>query len=187
MTIEHELLHQWIRSHYFGKYRATVSDNSDSTGRGRLLVKLPALLNNLEVWAMPCVPYAGAGVGFFTLPEKNTGVWIEFEQGHLSSPVWTGFFWQDDQLPSEAAGSSKKVWKTSGVTITIDDAAGQITIVNSNQSQITIANDIELQVKPSKVTVAASSISSECSSSSVEVSPLSVAVNKEALQITAAG
>ena len=54
----------WVRSRYFGKYRGTVTDNADPTSRGRLKVNVPAVLGDLEVWAMPCVPYAGDGVGF---------------------------------------------------------------------------------------------------------------------------
>ncbi len=84
--MDHELTEQlleWVRSHYFGKYRGTVEDNNDTTGRGRLQVSVPSLLGNNKVWAMPCVPYAGDQVGFFCLPEQQTGVWVEFEGGDL--------------------------------------------------------------------------------------------------------
>ena len=183
MNVEPDLILHWIRSHYFGKYRGTVSDNSDSTSRGRLKVKVPSVLGDLEVWAMPCVPYAGSQVGFFTLPDTGTGVWVEFEAGDPSYPVWTGFFWGDGDLPSEASSSSTKVWKTGGVTITIDDDAGEITIVNQSQSKITVASDIELEVDPGKVTISADSVTSECGTGSVEVSATGVNVNDGALQV----
>ena len=51
-----ELLQQlldWVRSRYFGKYRGTVSDNTDPASRGRIKVRVPAVLGDLEVWAMP--------------------------------------------------------------------------------------------------------------------------------------
>src|SRR5262245_31334879 len=35
-----ELLLTWIKGHFFGKYRGTVSDNADPTNRGRLKVKV---------------------------------------------------------------------------------------------------------------------------------------------------
>jgi len=183
MNVDPELIFHWIRSHYFGKYRGTVSDNSDPTSRGRLKVKIPSVLKDQEVWAMPCVPYAGSQVGFFTLPDTGTGVWVEFEAGDPSFPVWTGFFWGDNDLPSEATGASTKVWKTGGVTITIDDDAGDITIENSSESKITVSNDIELLVDPGKVTIAADSVKSECGSGTVEVSSTGVNVNDGALQV----
>ena len=45
--MDHDVLAQlldWVRSRYFGKYRGTVTDNADATQRGRLKVKVPAVL-----------------------------------------------------------------------------------------------------------------------------------------------
>jgi uncharacterized protein involved in type VI secretion and phage assembly len=183
MNFDSDLILHWIRSHYFGKYRGTVSDNADPTTRGRLKVKVPSVLGDLELWAMPCVPYAGSQVGFFTLPETGTGVWVEFEAGDPSYPVWTGFFWGDNDLPSEATGASAKVWKTGGMTMTIDDDAGEITIVNQSEAKITMASDIQIEVDPSKVTISTDSVTSECTPGSVEVSSTGVSVNSGALQV----
>ncbi|MEP6714012.1 MAG: phage baseplate assembly protein V [Terriglobia bacterium] len=178
-----ETILQWIRSRYFGKYRGTVSDNSDSTARGRLKVKVPSVLGDVELWAMPCVPYAGSKVGFFTLPEAGTGVWVEFEAGDPSYPVWSGFFWGDNDLPSEASGASTKVWKTAKVTITIDDDAGSITITNEDEATITVSDSIELKVDPGTVTIATDSVTSECGTGKVEISATGVSIDDGALQV----
>ena len=69
------------RPHYFGKYRGTVANNLDPLGRGRLQVSVPAVLGDVSAWAMPCVPYAGPNLGFYTMPEIGTGIWVEFEAG----------------------------------------------------------------------------------------------------------
>ncbi len=123
----------WMRSHFFGKYRGLVTDNADPTQRARLKVKVPAVLGDLEVWAMPCVPYAGDGAGFHTLPEPGTGVWIEFEAGDPSYPVWTGCFWADGQLPEDNAGNTaaaplKILRSESGLMVTLDDDAQAISL-----------------------------------------------------------
>ena len=65
---------------HYGKYRGQVSDNADPEGLGRLRVVVPALLNEAAVWAMPCVPYAGDGVGLFAMPPIGSAVWVEFGQ-----------------------------------------------------------------------------------------------------------
>src|SRR2546422_7761344 len=124
--VTQELL-TWVRSHYFGKYRGIVTDNQDKTNRGRLKVQVPALLGTLEVWALPCVPYAGDGVGFYSLPEAKTGVWIEFEGGDLSYPVWTGCFWADNELP-DPGGPDIKIWKTQKLKVRIDDANDEMKV-----------------------------------------------------------
>jgi len=70
-------------------------------------------------WALPCVPYAGKGVGLFLIPPVNAFVWIEFEQGDLDYPIWSGCFWGDNDTPASPAEPEMKVLKTDAGTITI--------------------------------------------------------------------
>ena len=79
---------------YFGKYRGQVVDNRDPEGLARLQVVVPALLQRAAVWAMPCVPYAGDGIGLFALPPIGAAVWVEFEGGDMDYPIWAGCFWR---------------------------------------------------------------------------------------------
>jgi uncharacterized protein involved in type VI secretion and phage assembly len=123
----------FTRSHYFGKHRGIVTDNNDPTHRGRLKVKVRNLLGDLELWAMPCVPYAGKRMGFYNLPEVKTGVWIEFESGNLTYPIWTGCFWEDDQLPENQEGTEAslplKILRTkAGLLLAFDDDNQTITL-----------------------------------------------------------
>ncbi|MCB1831203.1 MAG: baseplate assembly protein, partial [Gammaproteobacteria bacterium] len=65
---------------FFGKYRGSVENNVDPQMMGRIQVSVPAVLGDGTLsWAMPCVPYAGPGVGLFTLPPNGANVWVEFE------------------------------------------------------------------------------------------------------------
>ncbi len=135
-----ELL-EWTRNKFFGKYRGLVTDNADSTNRGRVKVKVPAVLNELEVWALPCLPYAGDNVGLYTIPEAGAGVWVEFEGGDPSFPIWTGGFWADDQLPKDeqnnkAAPSLRMLRSEKGLMITFNDDSEVITISDSDGSNI---------------------------------------------------
>ena len=54
---------------------------------------------------MPCVPYAGPKVGFAFLPEIGSGVWIEFEGGDVSYPIWVGGYWRAGEFPAGAAAA----------------------------------------------------------------------------------
>src|SRR6266496_2920758 len=127
----------WVKGHFFGKYRGTVSDNDDQSKRGRLKVKVPVVLGTFEVWAMPCVPYAGNGVGFYSLPEIGTGVWVEFEGGDPSYPIWSGCYWTDNELP-DSGGADIKIWKTSKVTMRIDDNNDELKMENTKGSKVTL-------------------------------------------------
>jgi uncharacterized protein involved in type VI secretion and phage assembly len=125
-----------VRKEFFGKYRGTVVDNVDPLKRGRLRVRVPAVLSSVEVWAMPCVPYAGPNLGFYAMPENGTGVWIEFEAGDVSYPIWTGCFWNENDVDQADADPKIKFLKTKKFTLRIDDGNGEIIIENDSGSQI---------------------------------------------------
>jgi hypothetical protein len=76
---------------FFGKYRGTVVDKDDPRQIGRIRALVPVVTGDEEsVWAMPCVPF---GSDLSIVPDIGTQVWIEFEQGDPSHPIWTGCWW----------------------------------------------------------------------------------------------
>jgi uncharacterized protein involved in type VI secretion and phage assembly len=82
---------------FFGKYRGTVVNNADPLQRGRLLVQVPDVLGLVpSSWAEACVPLAGPtgpAMGVYMVPPNGAGVWVEFEQGDPSHPIWVGCRW----------------------------------------------------------------------------------------------
>lgn len=110
---------------FFGKYRGTVANNIDPQQMGRLQVSVPAVLGDGQLsWALPCLPFAGPGVGFFTLPPNGANVWVEFEGGDPDYPIWSGCFWGLGEAPATPAIEQMKVLKTDMATITINDLPG---------------------------------------------------------------
>jgi hypothetical protein len=130
-----------LSQRYYGKYRGTVVATDDDTKRGRLKVTVPAVRGEEEIWAMPCAPYAGDGVGFFALPPAGTSVWVEFEGGALNQPIWAGCFWKDGELDAADAVEGVAFWYTPGVKLRIDNDAGSMEIETSGGSKITIKGD----------------------------------------------
>ena len=185
--MEHDLLEQlldYVRSRYFGKYRAVVTDNADPTRRGRLQVRVPAVLGDLTVWAMPCVPYAGAGVGFYSLPESGAGVWVEFEGGDPSYPIWVGCFWADGQLP-DASDANIKIWKTASLTLRMDDSSDEWLAEASSGAKVMISADVVAESGRASVTVGSSGVVSDGGGAGkVEVTTSAVRINNGALEVT---
>lgn len=143
----------WVQSRHFGKHRGMVVDVEDPTHRGRLKVRVPAVLGDLAVWAMPCVPYAGDGIGLYAIPETGSGVWVEFEEGDLSFPIWTGAFWGDDQLPESEEGAQatpplKIIRSEKGLMVTMDDGSQTISVSDEDGSNI-----LTIEVTAGKITV----------------------------------
>lgn len=143
MTTSDEILARLIErveGRYYGKYRGMVSDNADPDNLGRIRAKVPRLLGDEETgWALPAFPYGGAAEqGLFLVPDVGAGVWIEFEGGDLSYPIWTGTWFTSGAIP-ESAQPGQKVLKTkSGHKIVLDDDGESVEISDSNGNTITM-------------------------------------------------
>jgi hypothetical protein len=76
---------------FYGRYRGTVANNVDPQRLGRLQVVVPDVLGDEScVWAEPATPLDGSNMGIFFVPDNNTGVWVEFQQGDPNYAIWTG-------------------------------------------------------------------------------------------------
>ncbi len=137
---------------FYGKYRGVVIDNRDPLLIGRIRATVPDVLGDRESeWAMPCAPFGGPGMGFFALPAPGAGVWVEFEQGDLHRPIWSGVWWASaaEVPPVVVTPPYGKVVVRSegGHTITLDDTAGGggITLETaSGQRLVLSASGVEL-------------------------------------------
>jgi uncharacterized protein involved in type VI secretion and phage assembly len=153
------------RRQYFGKYRGMVLANTDPMQMGRVMVQVPDVLGvSTSSWAMPCFPVTGKGMGFWSIPQIGTGVWVEFEQGDVDHPIWSGCWYgsvsdvpsialatipplssvvmqtaaqatfQISDLPGPTGGVLLKI--ASGAMIAINDVG--ITITNGKGATITL-------------------------------------------------
>jgi hypothetical protein len=150
-------LAEQARSRYYGKYRGVVADNNDPKALGRIRAKVPEVLLDVESpWALPCVPYAGPNQGHYALPPVDAGVWIEFEGGDPSRPIWSGCWWANDELPKNESGSDatpkrRIIRSETGLLVALDDDSGKISISDDNASNV-----ITIEVNAGKVRLQAS-------------------------------
>jgi uncharacterized protein involved in type VI secretion and phage assembly len=122
---------------HWGPHRGTVVSNEDPKGRGRLQMKVPEVLGDVvSGWAAPCAAFAGPQAGFFAVPEVGAGVWVAFEAGDPSRPVWLGGWWGDDQAPEKAKPAQKVLRTPSGHTVKLDDEGKAITITDCNSQTV---------------------------------------------------
>jgi uncharacterized protein involved in type VI secretion and phage assembly len=160
---------------FHGKYRGTVTANVDPQRRGRVQVSCPAVLvDGQQAWALPSSPYAGAGVGLFTVPPVGANVWVEFEGGDIDYPILAGCFWGEREAPSTTGQASMKVLKTDCLTLTIDDTPGSggVTLqVDGSTGPLTIKLDT-------------SGITLSNGGMKVQLGTASVSVNDGALEVS---
>jgi len=122
--------------HFYGKYRGLVVDNEDPLKIGRLQALVPAVLGETTSgWAIPCAPYAGTGAGFYAIPMIGAGVWIEFEAGDVSRPLWSGAWWAEGEVPMDEQSTpsepTRKIMRSDlGLLVSMDDEEQTITIAD---------------------------------------------------------
>lgn len=161
---------------FYGKYRGKVSNNFDPERKGRIQVVVPEVLGDGRLsWALPCVPFAGPGVGFFALPPIDANVWVEFEGGDPDVPIWSGCFWDSGQVPAKLATSQMTVLKTQAVTLQLSDVAGAGGLtVEVNPPAVSV---------PLKMTFTSSGIEIRNGKNSIKLTAAGVNVNDGALEV----
>jgi uncharacterized protein involved in type VI secretion and phage assembly len=169
---------------YYGTYKGIVTDNTDPQDQGRVKVRMPELGRDeaLEFFAYPISPFAGDGFGIFFPPEVDARVWIVFEGGNPTMPLYLGGWWPNpskapggSQVPAEASpnGQSplvREIRTKGGHRIIFDDGTDPgITIETQNGSSIQI-KDSEGTVK----IIATQEVSVEALTVTVEATQVSV-------------
>ncbi len=152
---------EFLDSHVFGKYRGIVREVGDGDDLGFVRAEVPEIFGSeLSPWATPSVPFAGNQHGWVTIPEEDDGVWIEFEGGNLSKPIWTGFWWAQGEIPTPSGPKTRLLATTEGHKFVLDDEGSEIKIEHADGPSITLTgNGITLSVGAKKIEISDSSVS----------------------------
>ena len=137
---------------YFGKYRGSVISNEDPLKMGRIQAQVPDVFGlATSGWAMPALPLAGPQVATYAIPPKGAGVWVEFEHGDKSFPVWTGCWWGDQgEVPASALAGDLSVPNivlqpqagTQGApTVILSGSGDSITLTTAGGASLVITGD----------------------------------------------
>jgi uncharacterized protein involved in type VI secretion and phage assembly len=145
---------------YLGRYRGEVLDVEDPKSIGRVKVKVPEVLGDVDSgWALPSFAASGDGSGIYAIPPVGAGVWVEFEAGDLGRPVWAGGWHKDGALPKDVTPKKFVIQTPGGHVVTLDDDGAKVEIKESGGNTIVMdSNGIELKVGGQKVTIGSSSV-----------------------------
>jgi len=130
------------RSRHFGKYRGVVRNVEDPDRLGRIRALVPAVYGDQDSpWAMPALPFAGAQHGMSLIPEVGDSVWIEFEAGDISLPIWTGCFWTSGQRPTPDGVKARVLATSMGHQVLIDEDANEMKLIHPGGAEIILNGD----------------------------------------------
>jgi len=83
------------RPRFFGVYSGVVTNNVDPNNVNRLSICVPQVTGEESLDLVPgCFPPILSG--YIVLPNVGDKVWVIFESGDLSYPVWMGVFTPQD-------------------------------------------------------------------------------------------
>ena len=125
----------------FGVANATVLDNIDLLGEGRIQISLP-WLPGFQPWARVATPMAGSMRGAYFMPQVGDEVLVAFNHGDVREPFILGGLWNTIDRPPAALPTdpvSKRIIRTpTGQEISFDDLLQTVTISNTTQQSLTL-------------------------------------------------
>ncbi|SEW26377.1 Uncharacterized conserved protein, implicated in type VI secretion and phage assembly [Chitinophaga sp. YR573] len=117
---------------------ATVVENNDPKGLGRIKVKFRWMQQGQTPWIRVVSSSGGGDKGLFIMPEVGEEIIAEFEGGNAEQPFVIGSTYNGKAKSSYGnAGNDVKALKTrSGNMIVLNDAAGSVTVTDKNGSSM---------------------------------------------------
>lgn len=104
-----------------GIYRGVITNNIDPAGMNRLYVSIPVLTGSHAMWAFPCI------TGPVPEVRNGDGVWIMFEGGDISYPIWMGFFGRTELAePDKYPATTRFQWDYDTSVVMADPGAGKV-------------------------------------------------------------
>lgn len=180
--------------HYYGKYAGLVVDNAapaSGAHRGDVVVTVPGILEEtadgsgsqpLQVTASPSfLP------GFFFVPNQGDAVWVEFVDGDINYPIWTGVWYPPGDTPQTVAAAAptldQRVIRTrSGQVIQFDDTDGSEQLVIKDEK-----NKASITFDKNGITITSDTgIALICGQSSLKLSDQQIVLSRPAVTLTVA-
>jgi outer membrane protein OmpA-like peptidoglycan-associated protein/phage baseplate assembly protein gpV len=123
----------------YGVEVAIVTNVQDPEKQGRVKVCFPRLPGKPESsWVRVVQPSAGAGRGFYWLPEVSDEVLVSFERGEAQSPYVLGALWNGKDKPPEGAynddNTTRMIQTKSGHQLVFEDKKDGESIVIADKS-----------------------------------------------------
>lgn len=147
INIKELLMERGIESlgRFYSIYRGMVMDNNDPNHMNSLQVAIPEIQGGIIVWALPFGQHGGLKTGFkYLAPEIGDTVYIMFEYGNPSKPLWTYHGFGLEQIPEELDDPNKMgIITPNGNLIILDETSGELTIFT--EGNITIKSNKVIQ------------------------------------------
>ena len=135
---------------YYSVYRGIVVDNDDQEKHmNRIMVCCPEVMSGIISWAYPKSQHGSINNGFkFLAPKVGDIVFVTFEFGDPTKPLWEYHGWALNQIPSPLDGPNKMgIITPEGNVIVLDDDNGKLTMYINGDIGVTAKGNISIQAQ----------------------------------------
>ena len=128
----------------YGLYRAKVVERDDERQRGRIKVQIPSILGEgKSQWVEACMNTAYDSGGDLAIPKLGDTVWIAFEEGDVTKPVYVGNFFSQFKTPLPDYDQDMRVISWDKCRVEMKDDHMRITVGEQSVIDIT-GNQIKM-------------------------------------------
>lgn len=149
INVKELLMERGIESlgRFYSIYRGMVMDNDDPNHMNSLQVAIPEIQGGIIVWALPFGQHGGLKTGFkYLAPEIGDTVYVMFEYGNPSKPLWTYHGFGLEQIPEELDGPNKMgIITPNGNMVILDETSGELNIFTEGNITIKSKKVIQFQ------------------------------------------
>lgn len=138
---------------YYSTYRAVVVNNDDPKLKNRLKVAIPGIHGGMMLWALPKGQCGTKDSGFkYITPKIGDTVYISFEFGDPSMPLWEYHGWAKGEAPIELTLPDVCGFVTpGGIQVIYNDEDGSLNLYLPGEANI--VSDKEINVVGEKVII----------------------------------
>ena len=158
------IVHQGIEAlgRFYSIYRAIVVQNDDPMASNRLKVAIPGIQGGMTLWALPRNQHGSEQTGFkYLAPAIGDIVYVSFEGGDPSKPLWEYHSWASGQMPKGLDAPYICGFITpNGISVIFDDSSGNLDLYLPGKARVfakdrvTIVSESTVQVASTNGTVA---------------------------------
>lgn len=123
---------------YYSFYRGFVSDNRDPENLARVKVLVPGIIEeDIDYWAWPLGKFSGKGYGINSIPQIGSTIYVAFELGDPSQPLWLhGWQGEGERTAEESSPYVHSYTTPGGASISVNDETQEVIVTGHTNTKV---------------------------------------------------
>jgi len=169
-------------SERYGLYRAKVVQRDDDRQRGRIKVQIPSITGSGKTqWVEACMNVGYDNGGDLAIPKIGDTVWIAFEEGDITKPVYVGNFFSAFKTPLIGYDQDTRVISWDNCKIYMK--GNQLLIKVGNSAILMTDSTVEIQEGNSAILMTDSKVETKVGNSAILMTDSTVEIKAGTIKL----